>query len=81
VTAQIRSRQADFAGAVVAWQKAVEYRRNVSQAPQLEGPYKYSWLADCLRGLGQALLAVQGVAGAEEAFRESRDIRRAIGQP
>jgi tetratricopeptide (TPR) repeat protein len=81
VTAALRHQRGDFPGAAMAVGEAVTYRRRVSQAPQLEGPYKFSYLADSLHKLGLALLAVEDVKGAEEAFQEGRAIREAIGQP
>lgn len=81
VTATLRHRQGDFAGAAEAMREAVTYRRRVSQAPQLEGPYKFSHLANSLHKLGLALLAIEDVKGAEAAFQECRAIRQAIGQP
>lgn len=81
VAAKLKFLHADFEGAVVAWRKAVEYRRTVSEAPQLEGPYKFAALARSLRSLGQALLAVEDVEGSEQALRESQEIRRNIQQP
>ena len=78
VMASLRFLDADFERAADAWRKAVEYRRHVSQLPQLEGPYKFAFLANTLHKLGQAPLAVEDVAGSQEAFRESREIRQGI---
>jgi len=80
VTASLRNLDSDLRGAVDAWREAVERRRHVSQLPQLEGPYKFAWLANTLDRLGKALLAVEDLAGADETFRESREIRQRIGQ-
>lgn len=81
VMAQLESLQADFQAAVTAWGEAVKYRRTVSQALQLGGPYKHASLARTLRRFGQALLAIEDVAGSEQAFQESRTIRKSIKQP
>lgn len=79
--AQLALLEGDFEGAVAARRKAVEYRRIVSEAPQLEGPYKQAALARALRKLAQALLAVKDIKGSEQAFRESQAIKSAIQQP
>jgi hypothetical protein len=81
VIASLRTLDSDFTGAADALRKAVEFRRHISQLPQLEGPYKFASLANTLHKLGQALPAAQDIGGAEEAFRETREIRRRIGQP
>jgi hypothetical protein len=80
-TARLRSVRQDFQGAADALATAVEFRRTVSQATQLAGPYKFNSLAVTLRRYGLALLAANDVAGATEAFNESRSIRRQIGLP
>jgi tetratricopeptide (TPR) repeat protein len=81
VTARLRSHQRDLPGAAEAWQKAVKFRRHVSQLPQLEGPYKFNALAQTLHRCGLALLAVSNMEAAAQAITESRTIRRSIGLP
>jgi hypothetical protein len=79
ITAQIRSRANDFAGAAQAMGKAVEFRRTVSQLPQLEGPRKHHALAKALQEYSVALLAAGEVEAATEAFAESRKIQQKTG--
>ena len=81
VTARIRTLQEDYLGAAAAYGIAVNFRRIVSQAPQLEGPYKFNSLAIALHRHALALLAANDVAGATQAFKESRSIRERIGLP
>ena len=81
VTARLRSAQGNFAGSVEAWRECVELARLVSTLPQLAGPYKFAGLARMLHLYGSALLAVEEVNAAENAFEESRAIRRALRQP
>ena len=49
ITARIRTQSKDFAAAAQAMGKAVEFRRTVSQLPQLEGPHKHHALAKALQ--------------------------------
>lgn len=81
VAARLRSVQGDKAGSVEAWRECVELARLVSTLPQLGGPYKFAALARMLDLYGVSLLAVEDVDAAENAFEESRAIRRAIRQP
>ena len=81
VTARLRSAQGDRAGSVEAWRERVEFARLVSTLPQLEGPYKFAALARMLDLYGASLLAAEDVNVPENAFEESRTIRRAIRQP
>ena len=81
VTARLRSAQGDKAGSVEAWRECVELARLVSTLPQLGGPYKFAALARMLDLYGASLLAVEDSDAAENAFEESRAIRRAIRQP
>jgi hypothetical protein len=80
-TARVRAKQSDLAGAVAAWREAVNRYRRVAEARQIEGPYKFNSVAVALNDLGQALQAAGETEGAEQAFRESRSLRRAIGVP
>ena len=80
VTAQ-KAALYDENAATTAWQKAVEYRRVVSEADHLEGPYKYAALARALRKWGQALQSIGNVGEAGQAFQESETIQAAIKQP
>ncbi len=81
VTALLQSDEGDFKGAAEAWRTAVEYSRQVSQLPHVEGPYKFAPVARNLHHLGQALESLNDRAGATEAFRESREIQARIGLP
>jgi tetratricopeptide (TPR) repeat protein len=67
--------------AAEALAKAVEFRRMVSQAPQLAGPYKFNALAVTLYRYGTALLAVEDAGGAVAAYAESVALRAKIGLP
>jgi tetratricopeptide (TPR) repeat protein len=79
VTARIRTASRDLAGAAEALGKAVEFRRIVSQLPQLEGPQKFFWLANTLQDYSAALEAVGNPDAAMKAFDESRVIYLKIG--
>lgn len=79
ITARTRTESKDFAGAAEAFGKAVDFRRNVSQAPQLDGPHKYFWLASTLQQYSVALQAAGKVDAAISAFDESRRIHQKIG--
>jgi len=79
ITARNRTESKDLAGAAEAWGKAVEFRRAVSQLPQLEGPYKYFSLAKTLHQYSSALSAAGRVQDAVHAFDESRSIHEKIG--
>jgi tetratricopeptide (TPR) repeat protein len=81
VTAALHSLDADHEAVANAWSKVVGYRRLISHLPQLEGPYKFAALVKSLDALGHALLVVKDTAGAEEAFKESREIRRQVRLP
>jgi len=81
ITARIKSEANNLAGAAQALGTAVEYRRIISNLPQLTGPYKFHWLACALQEYGVALAAAGETAAATEAGRESREIRRRIGTP
>jgi len=78
-TARIRAESKDLAGAVEAWGKAVEFRRAVSQLPQLEGPYQYFSLAKTLHEYSAALSAAGKIQEAVRAFDESRNIHEKTG--
>jgi tetratricopeptide (TPR) repeat protein len=79
VTARIRTDEKDTVGAAQAMGKAVEFRRTVSQLPQLGGPYKYYALARELQRYGVTLLAAKDVEAAVRAFEESRAIQSRRG--
>ena len=79
ITAGIKTHSKDFAGAAEAMGKAVEFRRTVSQLPQLAGPHKYYSLAKGLQKYGVALLAAGEVEPATEAFDESQKIQEQTG--
>jgi len=79
ITARIRTRSKDFTGAAQAMGKAVEFRRTVSQLPQLEGPHKHHALAKTLQEYSVALLAAGEVEAATGAFDESRKIQQKTG--
>jgi hypothetical protein len=79
VTARIRARAQDLAGAAEAKGKAVEFRRTVSHLPQLEGPYKYHALAKELQEYSVVLMAAGNAEAARAAFDESREIQQRIG--
>ncbi len=79
ITARIRTRSRDFAGAAQAMGRAVEFRRTVSQLPQLASPHKHHALAKVLREYSVVLLAAGEVEAATGAFHESRKIQQKIG--
>jgi tetratricopeptide (TPR) repeat protein len=79
-TARLREQRGDLPGGVCAWREVVERRQIIASCPQLEGPYKYNWLARSLQCLGKALRQVEDDE-ATEMFEESSSIRRAIGLP
>lgn len=79
ITARIRTKSKDFAAAAQAMGKAVEFRRTVSQLPQLAGPHKHHALAKVLQDYSVALLAEGEVETATGAFDESRKIKQKIG--
>jgi len=79
IKARIRTQAKDFAGAARAMAKAVEFRRTVSQLPQLEGPYKHHALAKALQEYSLALSAAGEVEAANAALDESRRIQHEIG--
>lgn len=79
VTARVRSESNDPAGAAEALGKAVEFRRIVSQMPQLDGPERFFWLADTLQKYGVALTAAGDPEAAIKAFDECRRICQEIG--
>lgn len=80
VEAALRVGLGDGAGAVEAWQKAVEKRRQVLTFPHLKGPYSMSALARALEGLGQSL-AEQGLAEEAVSIRdEAASLRRLLGE-
>jgi len=79
-TARLRSKRGDKPGAAAAWREVVARRRINAELPQLEGPYKHNSLAIALRDLGRALQDLDAPL-AEEAFAESRSLRRGIGLP
>lgn len=79
ITARIRTQAKDFAAAAQATGKAVEFRRLVSQLPQLAGPHKHHALAKALQEYSVALLAAGEVEAATEAFDESREIQQTTG--
>ena len=59
--------------------KAVEFRRTVSQLPQLAGPHKYHALAKALQQYAAALLAAGEAEAAAGASDESRQIQQQTG--
>jgi tetratricopeptide (TPR) repeat protein len=79
ITARIRTQSKDFAAAAQAMGKAVEFRRTVSQLPQLADPHKHHALAKVLQDYSVALLAAGEVETATGAFDESRKIKQKIG--
>ncbi len=80
-TARLRAIQGDLEGTSLAWGEAVDRRRHVAQLPQMIGPYTQKDLSDTLCEFGQSLLVIGDLATADEAFRESHTIRRALGLP
>ena len=79
ITARIRTRAEDFAAAAQAMGRAVEFRRTVSQLPQLAGPHKHHALAKALQEYSVMLLAADEVEAATGAFDESRKIQQKVG--
>ena len=79
VNARIRTESNDPAGAAEAMGKAVEFRRTVSQMPQLDGPHKFFWLANTLQKYSVALMSAGNPDAAIRAFDESRVIYLKIG--
>ena len=79
ITARIRAQAKDFAAAAQAMGKAVEFRRTVSQLPQLAGPHKHHALAKVLQEYSVALMAAGEVEAATGVFEESRKIQQKIG--
>ena len=79
ITARIRTQSKDFAAAAQAMGQAVEFRRTVSQLPQLEGPHKQYALARVLQDYSVALLAEGKVEAVTAAFNESRNIQQKTG--
>lgn len=79
ITARLRTQSKDFAAAAQAMGNAIEFRRTVSQLPQLEGPYKHHALAKALQEYSVVLLAAGAVEAAIGAFDESREIQQKIG--
>jgi tetratricopeptide (TPR) repeat protein len=75
--ADLLTRRGDAQAAAMA--EAVERRRIVAQALQLEGPYKHNALAMCLARYGFTLMAAGDVEGAKAAHAESAAIRARIG--
>ena len=78
-TAQINTSEKNTARAAQAMGKAVEFRRTVSQLPQLEGPSKYYSLVRSLQRYSIILLAANEIKAAIEAFEESRAIQHQFG--
>ena len=78
LTAAVRKKRNDPEGAIEAMRRHVEYARNVSAAPQLEGPYKYNGLAKALFEFGKVLREAGRTDEAEAAFTESRNLRELI---
>lgn len=79
-TARVRARQNKTGDVAAAWKESIARRRIVTEAPQLEGPYKHNWLAQTLFDAANALRRI-GDESAEGFFKESDSIRRAIGLP
>jgi tetratricopeptide (TPR) repeat protein len=78
ITARIRSASKDLEGAAEALSRAVELWRAVSSLPQLDGPYKYFWLANALKQYSVTLSAAGRVEAATKAFEESCAIHERI---
>ncbi len=79
VTARIKTESKDLSRAAEALGKAVEFRRIVSQLPQLDGPQKFFWLANTLQEYSTALMVSGNQDAAFRAFDESRTIYLKIG--
>lgn len=80
-TARLRQRQGDREGAEAAAGAAVERWRRLGGLPHLEGVYVRNALAQSLHFHGQTLADAGLPYQAEEAFAESRDIRKALRLP
>ena len=64
ITARIRTQSKDLAGAAQAMGESVEFRRTVSQLPQLAGPHQHHALAKALEEYSVALAAAGEVKAA-----------------
>ena len=71
-TASLRAERGDVSGSLSAWRESVERRRHVATLPQLEGPYKYLYLAGSLLNMAAEL----GKAG----YAEEADDKRSEGE-
>jgi len=81
VTSRLRSARQDLTGAAEALARAVEFRRNVSYAPQLAGPYKFHSLAKTLHRYAAALAAAGDAPASAQAGGEARAIEERLGVP
>ena len=79
ITARIKTQSKDFAAAAQAMGKAVEFRRTVSQLPQITGLHKHHALAKLLQEYSVALRAEGKVEAATAAFNESQNIQQKTG--
>jgi tetratricopeptide (TPR) repeat protein len=75
----IMTRAGDAAGAAQAMGKAVEFRRNLSELPQLDGPMKHLGLAKALQKHVVALRAAGSAEASIGAFEESQRIQEKYG--
>jgi tetratricopeptide (TPR) repeat protein len=81
VTSQVSRLLGDTAASVDSMQKAVDFRRTVSMAPQLNGPYKYAGLAAALKSYAEILTASGDLNAAKAAMAEAQEIRHSIHLP
>jgi tetratricopeptide (TPR) repeat protein len=79
ITARMKALTKDIAGAAEAMSHCVDFRRTVSQLPQLNGPHKHYAFATALQLYSSALMAAGETDAATKALGESQMIQMQIG--
>ena len=80
-TAALLGQQADWPGALAAWEKAVDLRRGVATLPHVAGPYTQGSLARTLRQQAAALADAGQQAESRLVREEVRAIWLELGLP
>lgn len=78
---QLFKRGGNLRDAGAASWEAIQFRRSISQMPQLNGPYKFNGLALALRGYARLCREAGHEDAAKEAKSDSDEVRRLIHLP